>query len=421
MLTLKVFNVEQLELGSQTALKSGALSVDTTALRDHLLAADSRLAGIDFDVAHPGESCRIASVFDSVEPRARADGGSDFPGIIGPIQAVGEGTVRVLRGAAVTILSPLERAGAAVIDMGPAPHQEGWSFADLSVFASLHHLVIIPQLAPGLDGDDAQQTLRHAVLRAAVWLADQAAMGSPDSEEVFDLPPVTGLAKVVYVFQVHSHQRPTVPGEPVFYGDNVRHLLPVLVHPAEVLGGAVVPGYGGRGTYLMQNHPVILELYQRHGSELDFGGVVIVVAHQTAQERERGVTIAAHMIHDVLRADGAIFTKTGGGAPHIDMAEMAHACEQMGVKTALLAWETSSGGDGIEDGSALFNHADLDAIVNVGSNGYAFNLPPVQRVISMAADPAAAERLKGPLRLTATQPVGVLDQFGGGRWTMSLY
>lgn len=421
MLTLKVFNVNDLQLGKATALKGGLLSVDTAALRTYLLEQDGRLEDVEFDVAHPGEMCRIVAVSDVVEPRARADGGSDFPGVLGPIQGVGSGAVRVLRGAAVTIVSPTERAASAVLDMA-GRHSEGWGFQELSALARVHHLVVIPRFRTGLKGDDeVNNCLRYTVLRASVWLADQAAIGSPDSEESYDLPPAPGLPRVVYVFQIHSHQRPTVPGEPLLYGDNARHLLPVLLHPNEVLGGAVVQGYGSRGTYIVQNHPVIQELYGRHGVDLDFVGVIVVVAHQTAEERERGVTIASHMVKEVLRADGAIFTKTGGGAPHIDMAEMAHACEQMGVKTTLLAWETSSGGDGIEDGSALFNHADLDAIVNVGSNGYVFNLPPMERVIAPTKDPAALERLKGPIRLTATQPVGVLDQFGGGRWTMALY
>lgn len=421
MLTLDSYDVRDLRLGEGTHLHDGVLTVDASALRAYLLAREPRLANVAFDVARPGESCRVVSIFDTVEPRARADGGSDFPGVIGPIRPVGQGRVRVLRGAAVTVLSPSERAAASVMDMGGVL-PEGWRAADLSVYATLHHLVVIPTFAPGVAGDNANNALRLASLHAAVWLAGQTAVGAPDDRETFDLQPAPGLPRVAYVFQVHSHQRPTVPGEPILYGDNVRHLIPVLLHPNEVLGGAVVQGYGSRGTYMIQNHPVIREIYRRHGRDLDFVGVVVVVAHQTAEERERGVAVATQVIKHVLRCDGAVFTKTGGGAPHVDMAEMAHQCELLGVKTSLIAWETSSGGDeGSADGSALFNHPDLTAIVNVGSNGYTFQLPPVDRVIAPVHDPGELERLRGPLRVTATQPHGVLDQFGGGRWTMALY
>jgi glycine reductase len=280
--------------------------------------------------------------------------------------------------------------------------------------------VLIPRLADGVAGDEALNALRFAVLRAAVWLASEAGRGTPDVRETFELAPGADLPRVVYVFQIHSHQRPTVAGEPLLYGDNARHLLPVVLHPNEVLDGAVLQGYSGRGNSIIQNHPVVLELYRRHGQDINFAGVIAVVAHQTAVERERSAMMAANLVKHVLQADGAILTKTGGGAPHIDMAEIAHRCEQLGVRTALIAWETSSTG-GAEEGSALFNHADLDAVVNVGSNGYEFSLPGMERVITPHDDPALIERMKRPMSVTANSFCGVLDQFGGGRWTTALY
>jgi len=425
-LVLHVHQVRDVAFAGHTSLEDGVLSIDAEALRRHLLEADDRLADIALDCAHPGERCRITSIADVVEPRAKLEGGVDFPGVLGPFQPAGLGTTTVLRGVAATILNPEERAGGrgAILDMvGSCP--EGWTAQDLSVFAGLHHVVLIPRLADGVRGDDASNVLRLAVLRAAVWMAAEAVGGEPDSTEVFELEPgrppaADGLPKVVYVCQIHSHQRPTVAGEPLLYGDNARHLLPVILHPNEMLDGAVLQGYNARGTFVLQNHPVILELYRRHGGDLNFGGVIAVVAHQTADERERCAMMAANLVKHVLCADGAVFTKTGGGAPHVDMAEMAHRCEQMGVRTSLVAWETSGTGEG-EQGSALFNHADLDAVVNVGSNGYRFSLPAVERVITPWQDREAVERVKGAMTITAGQYCGVLEQFGGGRWTMALY
>src|SRR5207249_7900120 len=64
------------------------------------------------------------------------------------------------------------------------------------------------------------------------------------SSDLFELTPVDdGLPRVAYVFQLHSHQRPTVPGEGLLYGDNCRHLLPTILHPNEVLDGAVMRAY----------------------------------------------------------------------------------------------------------------------------------------------------------------------------------
>ena len=41
------------------------------------------------------------------------------------------------------------------------------------------------------------------------------------------------------VYQIHSHQRPTGVDEGILYGDPVRRMLPTLVHPNEILDGAV--------------------------------------------------------------------------------------------------------------------------------------------------------------------------------------
>ena len=62
-----------------TRLVGHRLEVDLDGLRE-LLSADSRLVRIRLDLAHPGERCRIGRVFDVIAPRAKADGGEDFPG-----------------------------------------------------------------------------------------------------------------------------------------------------------------------------------------------------------------------------------------------------------------------------------------------------------------------------------------------------
>jgi len=59
--------------GAATRLVGRALEIDLPAL-GALLEADPRLARVRLDLAHPGESCRIAPVFDVFAPRARGDG-----------------------------------------------------------------------------------------------------------------------------------------------------------------------------------------------------------------------------------------------------------------------------------------------------------------------------------------------------------
>jgi glycine reductase len=329
-LELLNYDIRSLEWAAQTSLSDGHLRIAREDLVTELLQ-DQRLAGVSAELVHPGESCRILGVSDIVEPRARVEPpGRDFPGALGPILSVGSGTTRVLRGMAVTITHPLERLPGHVVDMRSAPLIDH-SASELSRFAGLHHLVLLPQLADGVVGDDAHNTLRLAVLRAAVWLARSVGDDvKADARASFSLEPVSeDLPRVAYVYQLHSHQRPTVPGEPVLYGDNCRHLLPTILHPNEVLDGAVLRAYGysNMETYGIQNHGVILDLYARHGVDLNFAGVVVYVANQLAEERQRATLIASNLVKHTLRADGAVFTKSGGGAPNVDMALIAERCE----------------------------------------------------------------------------------------------
>jgi hypothetical protein len=100
------------------------------------------------------------------------------------------------------------------------------------------------------------------------------------------------------------------------------------------------------------------------------------------------------------------------------MAEVARRCEHLGVKTVPIAWETSSDGDASQ-GAALFNHPELNAVVNVGSNGFAFTLPPADRVIT--SDATAAAALGRSMRVNANRLCGVMDQLGGGYLVATRY
>ena len=117
-LTLAYHPVSDVRFGDATQLDGTILRVDQEALRQHLLA-DRRLAGVDFHAVRPGDPCRFCPVFDILEPRAKAPGaGPDFPGILGPIEMVGQGITHVLQGSAVTVLdegAPL--AGGKLVEM----------------------------------------------------------------------------------------------------------------------------------------------------------------------------------------------------------------------------------------------------------------------------------------------------------------
>jgi sarcosine reductase len=406
-------DIHALRLGTATGLTQSALTVNLEELRTWL-EADARLQRVHLELAHPGEACRIGRVFDVVAPRARQEDGTDFPGVLGRLVRVGSGRTRALANVAVVVTDQqLHPPGSlSVIDMcGPA--------AELTAYAHTHNVVLSAWPAAGVGRQDYLSAIRLAGLKAAVYLARAARDAAAGRLEVFDLPAPTRvpaamqqLPRVVYVFQIHSHQRPTGLEEGILYGDPVRQMLPTVVHPNEVLDGAVLRGFMGRNatTYAIQNHPVIRALYAQHRQTLWFAGVVLTVAQATEPERVRSAALTAGIVAHVLGADGAVFTKIGGGAPHVDMAQAAAQCEALGVKTALIVEDMST--DGSQEGMLLFNVPGLDALVNVGSAQEKVSLPAMARVIG--ADDLAAT-LQGPLQTSYGAICGAIEQIGASR------
>ena len=406
-------DVEEVTAAPATCLAGQRLEVDLDGLRE-LLAADSRLTRIRLDLAHPGERCRIGRVFDVVAPRAKAAGGEDFPGVLGAVSRTGHGRTLALAGLAVVATDQqTDNVGTlAVIDMaGPN--------AALSTFGRTHNLVISAWPSPGTERADYLAAVRLAALKAAVHLARTARGVQPDRTEVFELPPsprvppeLAHLPRVAYVFQIHSHQRPTGLDEGILYGDPVRRMLPTIVHPNEVLDGAVLRGFMGRSvtTWATQNHPMIRALYAQHGRTLWFAGVVVTVAQATEPERVRSAFLTASLVAHTLGADGAVLTKIGGGAPHVDMAQAASQCEALGVKTTAIVEDMST--DGSAEGMLLFDFPGVDALVNVGSSQEPITLPAMDRVIG--ADDLAP-KLLGETRATYGGLCGAIEQVGATR------
>src|SRR3989442_1921596 len=267
-LELRWSDVDELVAGSATRRAGKGLEVDLDGLRARL-SADARLTGIRLDLVHPGERCRIGRVFDVIAPRAKVDRGEDFPGVLGGVAKVGTGRTLALGGVAVVATDQqMDSVGTlAVIDMaGPN--------AALSAFGATHNLVISAWPAPGTERSDYLAAVRLGALKTAVYLARTAREAEPDRVEVFALPPsprvppeLVHLPRLAYGFQIHSDPRPTGLDEGILYGDPVRRMLPTIVHPNEVLDGAVLRGFMGRSvtTWPTQNHTMIQALNVQHG------------------------------------------------------------------------------------------------------------------------------------------------------------
>ena len=427
-LELDILNIKDVQFAEKTTISDRVLYINRNELQK-LLQQDKRLSKVDIELAHPGEKCRILQVSDVIEPRSKTSGdGEDFPGALGKQGTVGEGNTCVLRGTAVVISNQSRSRDITASDMGEDAMGEiidmSGPAAEVSPYGKTHNVVVLPYPTDEAGLDEYKIALKIAGLKTAIYLAQAGKDLKPDETEVYDLPPLTevaksmeGLPKVAYIFQVYCTSFPAMAGEPILYGDNIRRLVPTIIHPNEVLDGAIVnPYHNIRGceTYVIQNHPVIKELYRRHGEELCFVGVIITVSQYTEPERERTVAIAAKLAKSILGADGVIITKASGGAPDIDVAQAAQRCEEIGVKAVLIMYDVASG-SGLEPMSIIFNLPGARAIVNTGNEWLTLILPPVERVIGTPVTLPSGISSNGELIKALNWLAGALDQEGRKR------
>ncbi|MGH7905401.1 MAG: glycine/sarcosine/betaine reductase component B subunit [Candidatus Binataceae bacterium] len=425
-LELKTVTISRAGFGANTGISNAFLHVAQAELRS-IAGADQRLGGVEIEIANPGEDCRITDVFDVFEPRFKP-GGPNFPGVLEPVRRAGGGITAALDGAAVVVLNGIEDRYKATIDMrGPA--------AQYSPYSHTANICIRSHPAGGVDRANYYRALKEAGIRAAMYLGQAAERAMPDRTEIFELDMRgadaardTRLPRVAYIYMVASQQRPTEINEPVLYGDNVRHLIPTILHPNEVLDGAVLAPFWNFGgdTFTAQNHPMILELYRRHRRDLAFAGVVATIAAETESARTRSAVMAASLARETLGADAVVLTKYGGGIPESAAMETFEACEDLGMKSALIIW--THGGDGRIEGSLTFMSPRADAVVNCGINEETIELPPVSRVIgSETIGPLIMEAegdvrpASGALRLRFQFVAGAADQLGGSHRSAEEY
>lgn len=430
-LQLDLIHIKDIQFAEKTVIDKGVLFVNRQELQE-VLKEDKRLGQIGIEITHPGEKSRILQVTDVIEPRAKKDGGVDFPGALGRHGMVGQGNTCVLRNAAI-ILSEYRRAEDPPMQPGMPDHgaliDMSGPGAELSIYGKTHNLVIIPRPAEGVNIHDYRIALKIAGLKMAVYLARVGANLIPDEIEVYDLPPLSkiskefsNLPKVAYIFQFISGQFESIPGYPILYGCGAERIAPTILHPNEILDGAMVTPYRSMDieVFGLQNHPIIKELYQRHGKDLYFTGVVINVAHDNLEENERAAIMTANLVKWVLGAEGAILTKCGGGIPEVALAMTAHRCEEIGVKTsmALVHYPTVLEGG---DSTVLFNLPKVDTIVSLGTPHALITLPPVNRMIGEPLSETEIPQCLGEIKIPLNMLKGVLSQIGDSNLTAIQY
>jgi len=386
-LQLDILTIRDVQFAADTMVHDGILYVEKEALQT-LLLQDQRFATVDIEIAHPGEKCRITGVLDVIEPRAKtSNGDEDFPGAVGRQVSAGMGRTCVLKGTAVVLSDYREKpeSGRSTYPNGDIIDMSGIG-ADIGLYGKTHNIVLLAVPARGVTGFDYLAALKVAGLKAAAHLARSGRGITPDRTEVLDIPSLMArdettphLPRVIYICQILSTQFDPIPGEPILYGGNVPDMVPTLLHPNEVIDGAVtsqIPALNVQ-TFQIQNHPIIRELAVRHGKELFFAGVIVSTAPNNMADIERVSNIAANLAR-YAGADGVVLTKTGGGAPELTMARTAQRCEQFGIRTALAVLHM---GADVYGAPTLFNMPEVDAIVSLGVPNTQLILPAVERVI----------------------------------------
>lgn len=427
-LELGSFPVSDVVFGETTSWRDGVLTIDASELRARLLP-NPYFLDVSVDLVKPGDSARVHNIADIVEPRIRVSApGTDFPGLLAPPVPVGVGRTHRLAGVAVCELSepvpgePVYWRQALFDASGPA--------AAYSPFGALNNVALTFKANPNRftseTGEEAHDVfsgtaeaaaytdaVRKAGLSTAVYLAATVAQQEPEDLARYDTSPVnhqSGLPRVLYYYQ----------GAPYVYGAMMRTWsgaqqgsLPNLIHPNEILDGAVVNAWLWAAnlrdvTYLIQNHPVIEELYAQHGRGLEFAGVVIYDCADETSGKDRVSTWGARMA-SLLEADAAILTHLGAGHLIVDVMMTLAKLEKQGVKTVLLIPEMAA--DPKESGLVDFV-PEAQAIVSTGNYEAPINLPAVSRVLGGDVLLETGEDAAGPLAVTLRSVLGSTDPLG---------
>ena len=368
-LALGSFPVVDVVFGAATRWREGVLEVDA----HELVAAirrDKRILDAELHLLRPGERVRLTNVRDLIEPRIKVDGaGVCYPGICGrPNLTVGEGRTHRLAGLAV-----VESADTVLYD-----GNDGWldrwldmygPAAEAAPTGNLLNLALILKVEPGI----VAQERSDAAHRAALELADRLArttigLAAPE-KRVYELtPPQSKLPKVVYIVCLRSpqHYAGSLYASWVGIYGMTRLTPPWLLHPNELLDGAIggpASSHSAATTWAMTNDPIVQDLYDGHGVEHDFAGVIAIRTRWTAQEEKDLTAYQAAKLARLLGADGALVTYDAGGNDFMEVMQTVQACERLGIKTVLVTGESPPESEGLP---LLMELPEADAIVSTG-------------------------------------------------------
>lgn len=426
-LELRRIHIKDIQLGNETTVKDGVLTVNKEELIS-FLKEDERIKDVKLDVARPGEKVRIIPVKDVIEPRVKIEGkGNGFPGVTQKMAPLGEGKVNVLYGAAVVTVGDIVGFQEGVIDMWG----EG---AKWTPFSKTYNLVVDITPVDGLEPHVHETTVRLAGLKAAEFVGEAGREVEPDEVMVYEMgtnaeesKKYPELPKVAYVEMLISQG---LLHDGYIYGVNSQQILPTLMHPNEELDNAVISGNCVAAcdkitTYQHQNNSVILDLYAQHGKTINFLGVILTPELTTLEGKFRTCDYTAKLCK-MIGADGVIISEEGYGNPDSDLLMICKRLEKDGIKTVLITDECS-GWDGMSQPLAD-TAKEAVAVVSAGNVSHVVTLPPADKVIgdakaiaTLAGGWDGSLEDDGTIKCELNAVIGSTSEIGYHNCTVELY
>lgn len=425
-LTLEYVDIKDIQFADATRIENGVLYVNKQELKN-LILEDPFIQDVKLDICRPGESVRVISVVDAIEPRVKVDSDANWCGILSPFsENTGRGVSRCLKGMAVIIQdSNHEWLGSRYGDFDmTGPRSEH------IIYSKLCNLTIecIRADNDSIDCWDFAASIRNASYGAAVYLAKAALELTPDRSEVLDNETVyPDLPNIGYYQQCYAaqYQYENVP-EPIFYGFAIPDSFPLVIQPQQVIDGAVAYGHGYHEaeTYAQQNHSVIMGLLRRHGKELNFRGMMIGTTNTDDHRRRLAAMMIANTMKEVFHCDGVVMTKAYGGASHVCEGMAASECEKRGMAAVpmiqALNEHTNLSCEMLFDDKNIktiaqsgvyfqrYEGVKVDKVIGSNPPGYPADL----YIPSKTTSPEAFQSIYGPNTALSSVVFGYLSQIG---------
>ena len=372
--------IKNIEFGSVSKIENGTLFINSDEVKKIVLE-DEKISNVKVELAKPGESIRITPVKDVVQPRCKVSGrGGIFPGVIAKVDTVGEGVTHVLQGAAVVTCGKIVGFQEGIVDM------KGIG-AEYTPFSKLNNICLVIEPADGLNQYEYEAAARMAGFKIATYFGELSKNLKPDSVEVYETKPLLEqvqqypeLPKVGYVYMLQTQG---LLHDTYVYGVDAKKIVPTMLYPTEIMDGAIVSGNcvsacDKNTTYHHLNNPIIKSLYEKHGKELNFLGVIITNENVFLADKMRSSDWTAKLCKQ-LGLDGAIVSQEGFGNPDTDLIMNCKKIEAEGVKTVIVTDEYAG-----RDGSSQ-SLADADvsanAVVTGGNANEVIVLEPMDRII----------------------------------------